>query len=41
MGGEQVIEQWDGGVRDDGGAFAQRLFPAGLEGGRQHVAHAL
>ena len=38
---QQVIEQRDRGVRVDGGALPEGLFPSGLEGGRQVLAHPL
>jgi hypothetical protein len=38
---QQVVEQRDGGVRVDGGAFAEGFFPPGLKSCRQILAHPL
>ena len=38
---QQVVEERDGGVRIDGGAIAEGLFPSGLENCGQVFAHPL
>ena len=40
MFGEEFVEQRERGTRVDGGAFAEGVGPAGLDGGLEVVAHA-